>query len=171
MIRKDFLANIQNIANDTRSPNKVFIAMKRITKSTYRILHSQYSIGLLKKLEMKNIGTEPIERQCRKLCPRRSANRTLVMTVIKNRIKDAHKEMRKNKYENTKTWREERKILIEEGKIKEYTTIWLKEKEWMRKILKKRKQKKVEWLTKKYKPRIEIPDEYEGYHKRPRPRE
>jgi len=78
MIRKDFLAKICNIAKGTRSPNKVIEAMKHIIKSTYSILHSLYCIDLLKKLDMENIGTESIERQCRKLCNEKSSNRKLV---------------------------------------------------------------------------------------------
>ena len=163
MIRKDFLAKICNIAKGTGSPNKVIEAMKHIIKSTYSILHSLYCIDLLKKLDMENIGTESIERQCRKLCNEKSSNRKLVKIVMRSRIRNAYKDLRRNRYENNKIWREESKTLAHESILDEYMTIWSVEKEWIRSNLKTKRKKKIKWLMEKYKPNIVIPDHYKGY--------
>ena len=105
------MAEISDISNGTRNPNTLLNAMKHIMKTTYQILHSLYAIDLLKSLVSRGIGTESVEKQCRKLPGEQSLAKTLVTMVMKNRIKHAYKVWRKNRYENTQAWRAENNIL------------------------------------------------------------
>ena len=164
MIGKVFLADIHNIAKNTRNVTTVTSAMKHIMKATNNMAHSLYVIDLLKTLKQKRIGTNAIEHQIGKLCGKGSGREIILEIVLKNRIAEAHKEVRRRKYENTKTWREKDDVLIREGVLEAFLVVWAKEKMRYRQSLKKLKKKKVRWLCEKYKKRKEqLPEQYQGY--------
>ena len=164
MIGKIFLAEIKEIAKNTRNGTNVLEAMKHIMMITNKVTHSIYVIDLLKTLRKKRIGTNTIENPIKKLCRKGSGREVILDVVLKNRIKDAYKEMRRNKYENTKAWREKDDILIQEGVLEGFLVTWTKEKMRYKKMMKDKMKKKITWLEKKYKKKeTPLPDEYEGY--------
>ena len=84
--------------------------------------------------------------------------------VLKNRITQAHKDIRRLKYENQKVWRENDDILIQEGVLEGFLVMWTKEKMRYRENLKSLRKKKVKWLCKKYQKKKEpLPELYRGY--------
>ena len=164
MIGKVFLAEIHNIAKNTRSAETVRTAMKHIMKVTNSMTHSIYVVDLLKTLKKKRIGTNAIENLLAKLCGKGTGRETILEIVLKNRIAEAHKEVRRMKYENLKTWREKDDILIREGVLEAFLVVWAKEKTRYRKSLKSQQKRKVKWLCKKYQKKKEpLPEQYMGY--------
>ena len=105
--RNVFLAEINDISKNTRSPNQVIEAMKRIMDATNRRTHSLYVLDLLKTLNRRGIGTAAVEQLTARLCRNGKGRVCVVETVMKNKIRDAYKEVRKLRYQNEKIWREE----------------------------------------------------------------
>ena len=115
-------------------------------------------------LHRRGIGTAEVEQLATKLCQKGKGRTSIVEIVMKNKIKDAHKEMRRLRYQNEKTWREEDDKLIREGILEGFLVMWHKEKMRWKKVLKEKRMKKIEWLTKKYKKKVPLPDDYQGYN-------
>ena len=163
MIGKVFLAEIHEMSRNTRSPNTVVEAMKRIMQITNKRTHSLYVLDLLKTLKKRGIGTNAMEQLIGKLCYGGAGRTVILEIVLKNRIRTTYKELRRDRYRAEKTWREEDDLLIHEGVLDGFLVIWAKEKERWRKILKEQRKRKVEWLVKKYRKKENLPDEYKGY--------
>ena len=70
--------------------------------------------------------------------------------------------MRKQKYEQTKIWRECQPIVREQGIEDDYYNIWKKEKRIIREIFKTKAERKVKHLCEKYRPKARLPDEVNG---------
>ena len=165
MVGKVFLAEINNIAKDTRNGTNVKEAMRRIMKITNKLTHSLYVLDLLKTLKRRRIGTNSIEHLINRLCHKGSGREMILDTVMKNRVSEAHKELRRSKYENQKIWRMNDDILIEEGVLEGFLVIWNKEKLRYRQELKELRKKKVKWLCKKFAKKKEpLPEQYKGYN-------
>ena len=128
MNRKTFLAEINEIARNTRNVITVKQAMKRIIKITNQVTHSICIIDFLKALKRKKIGTNAIESSIRKLCGKGPGRKEILELVLRNRINEKYKEMRKNRYNCIKTWRENDDILIQESILEGFLVIWSKEK-------------------------------------------
>ena len=128
MIEKVFLAATHELAKNTRNVETVKSAMKRIMKITNEMTHSLYVVDLLKELKRKGIGTNAIQHQIAKLCEKGEGREKILEIVMNYRIKAAHKEVRRLKYENNMIWRENDDVLIREGVLDGFLVIWAKEK-------------------------------------------
>ena len=65
------------------------------------------------------------------------------------KIRDAKRVLREKKAKHTKLWREDEKVLRELGVRDRFITIWEKEKSDVKLEMKKKKEKKVEYLINK----------------------
>ena len=115
-------------------------------------------------MKRKKIGTNAIESSIRKLCGKGPGREEILELVLRNRINEKYKEMRKNRYNCIKIWRENDDILIQESILEGFLVIWSKEKMRYRRKLKEKLTKKIGWLEQKYQKKVTpLPDEYEGY--------
>ena len=105
--------------------------------------HSLYVVDLLKELKRKGIGTNAIQHQIAKLCEKGEGREKILEIVMNYRIKAAHKEVRRLKYENMMTWRENDDALTREEVLDRFMVIWAKEKTRDRLKLKELRKKKV----------------------------
>ena len=75
------------------------------------------------------------------------------------KYKSTYKNLRKEKYEQTKIWRECKPIIREQGIEEEYYNLWTNKKRNIRDMFKKKAERKVKHLCEKYRPKANIPDE------------
>ncbi len=138
--------------------------MKCIMKSTNDVTHSWYVVDLLRELQRKGIGTTPVESLAGKLANNKEkVRRQLVKHTMTARLKDAHKDNRRKKYENKEVWKEEDTVLIREGVLEAFLVVWTKEKKRWKQKLRTQRKKKIKWLVDKYKRKDDLPEHYEGY--------
>ena len=142
----------------------VYEAMKRTMEKTMIMLQNRYVVDLFSKIRSKNIGTTEITSLCNRACQRLPKGRatTLRNTLVKWKIRDATANFQKSRYENTKTWREVKPLLVSERIIAEYEELWSREKSKEAKRHKDHLKSKLEFLTKKYSAKTKIPDTIHG---------
>ena len=100
------------------------------------------------------------KRICRHL-PQSRIN-TLVDTVMKWKLHDSRRQFNAARYANTKTWRDIRPILQDEGIVREYEELWAGVKERCHQEERRRTNKKVEFLRTKYHAETIVPDRIYG---------
>ena len=112
---------------------------------------------------MKKIGNAETEELSKRICKEiKLRTRTLVNTVIQWKYEDSIKELGKEKYNQTKVWRECKPTLDRNNKTEEYNEIWIREKRRLKQKYKEKMEQKVKHLRQKYGYRRELPDEVEG---------
>ena len=159
-ISNTFLADIQRLAEQCQDAEE---AMRRNMIQTRKLLHAQYVNNLFRTLRMKKIGNAETEELSKRICKEiKSRTRTLVNTVIQWKYEDSIKELRKEKYNQTKVWRECKPTLDRNNKTEEYNEIWIREKRRLKQKYKEKMEQKVKHLRQKYGYRRELPDEVEG---------
>ena len=159
-ISNTFLADIQRLAEQCQDAEE---AMRRNMIQTRKLLHAQYVNDLFKTLRMKKIGNAETEELSKRICKEiKLRTRTLVNTVIQWKYEDSIKELGKEKYNQTKVWRECKPTLDRNNKTEEYNEIWIREKRRLKQKYKEKMEQKVKHLRQKYGYRRELPDEVEG---------
>ena len=111
-----------------------------------------YVADLLGDLSRKRVPLPSVEGLCTKLCMKLPERRTttLVNKVMKWKVRDAWTVVRKERYNNTKVWIESKQVLHEEGVVRAFNNIWKKEKRkhWL--YLRKKKTRRVNFLSEKF---------------------
>ena len=87
---------------------------------------------------------------------------TLRNTLLKWKLKDATAQFKKSRYENTKTWREVRQILVSENILAEYEELWSREKSKQSRNHKEHLKSKTTFLNNKYGGKNNTPDSVYG---------
>ena len=75
---------------------------------------------------------------------------------------DANKRLKEEQYNNSKVWRESKKLLGDFNMIESYEIEWSKEGERYKQCLAKKRKKKIEFLMNKCGKKREIPDTIDG---------
>ena len=137
---------------------------ERIMNGTIDYIHSLYIKDLYRDLLQKKCGTTTIKsltnRICRRL-PQRRKDR-LNGIVMKWTLEEAESRSTKSAKENTKTWRDNQRILSNARVIREFKEIWKKERKRYKDSLQKKRRKKVKHLVSKYQKKRVVPDEIDG---------
>ena len=109
---------------------------------------------MLRRLCRGKIGTSEVVslagRICSKLANNKPKTETLVQIVMKWKVQDAKKDFNRSRHENTTVWREIKPILREEGVVEQYEVLWAHAKEKLHREERKRMNRKVNFLRKKY---------------------
>ena len=129
-----------------------------------KLIHARYVVDLFKKLHKHRIGTTRIQGLARKMCdylPQQKAN-MLTDTVVRWKLQDAERCLKKARYDNTQSWRREKQLLEQENVVAEYEVIWSCEKSAYARALRQKLRKKTTFLKKKQNRVREVPDEIEG---------
>ena len=131
---------------------------------TLDYIHARYARDLYKDLEKEKIGTTNVVSLCTRLCKTLPISRrnTLVSTIINWKMADANKRLKEEQYNNTKVWRESKKLLGDFNMIESYEIEWSKERERYKQCLTKKRKKKIVFLMNKYGKKREIPDTTDG---------
>ena len=158
-----------SIYNNDCNQNQVYNAMVRATISSIETVNCKNVCDVLRKLKKKGVGTAEVENLSRKLCRLKCNTNGGVRTqfkikimVMKNKISDAFSAFRKQRHKDNQTWRECKKYITGEVRIR-YIELWKTFiKKYRTNIIEKAK-KKVEWLVSKWKSEEEeVPDLYKG---------
>ena len=129
-LTSSFLTSSNQLSLLSTRPNVVNEAMKRAMEVTLKLIHARYVVDLFRSLSKLRIGTTKIEGLCRKVCdhlPRSKAS-ILTSTVIRWKLQDAQRNLRKARSDNTRSWRRERPLLDEEDMVEAYQELWAREK-------------------------------------------
>ena len=113
--------------------------MRQMMKMTTARIRAEYITDLLKQLMNLELGTSEIMNNINKLYKneRGKTRNAIIRIIMKDKITQAHKELRKLKYNETKYWRENKPILQREGVNELYEEEWKKEKRRKEKCTKK----------------------------------
>ena len=138
--------------------------MRQMMKMTTARIRAEYITDLLKQLMNLELGTNEIMNNINKLYKneRGKTRNAIIRIIMKDKITQAHKELRKLKYNETKCWRENKPILQREGVNELYEEEWKKEKTSKREMYKEKRKSKIEWMKMKYENRDTVPEEYQG---------
>ena len=159
-ISHTFLVEVDRLAEQCQDTEE---AIRRNMIQTRKLLHAQYVNDLFRKLMMKNIGNAETEELSQRTCKNiKSRTRTMVNIVTRWKYQDSFKELRKEKRNQTKIWRECKPVISRANKVQEYNEIWIKEKRRLKKKYKEKLEQKVKHLQEKYGSKRCIPDEVEG---------
>ena len=163
-LTNSFVASAHQISLKCSNPIMVYEAMKRTMEKTMIMLQNRYVVDLFTKIRNKNIGTTEITSLCNRACQRLPKGRaaTLRNTLVKWKIRDATTNFQKSRYENTKTWREVKPLLVSENVVTEYEELWSREKTIEAKRHKEHLKTKLTFLTKKYSAKTVVPDTVHG---------
>ena len=109
------------------------------------------------------MGTAYVTNLSNKLCSENiSKRKTIIKLSMKEKLADAWRNLRKEKCEEQKMWRELKGVLRQKRRKNEYNRVWAAEKDLHFDRLREKKRKKVTWLTEKYYKPKDLPDTYEG---------
>ena len=160
-LSKSFLDAIWIISYNCGNPNRVLATMKRAMEQTVKLQHTIYILDLHVKLKKIKVGTSTIEKLTTKLCNQLPEKRkeTLKDLLLGWRITQARKNIRTEKYQNTKLWRQSKPIIEEENILHEYNMIWKEEKQRQYEYFKRAVKEKICFYRRKYKKAVEIPDD------------
>ena len=163
-IPKSFLVSASEISVSCVNPEMVLETMKLTFTTSMKFQQSRYVFDLFSQLRKKNIGTTNVEEACRKMCSRIGVEKrsSLVERSMTWKLRDARQCMRKAQYENTKVWRNARRMLRQQGVCRKYEDLWSRELRKYKEVLCKRRKKKVEFLSQKYNRKPNLPDRVHG---------
>ena len=131
----------------------VFEAMKRAMEESMKLIHAGYVADLFKNLLKLRIGTTRIDGLARKVCNNLSQQKvnTLTATVVRWKLQDANRCLRKAKYNNMQAWRREKPLLDQENVTTEYEFLWSREKSTYTNELRRKLRQKLSFLRNKLK--------------------
>ena len=113
---------------------------------------------------MRNIPTKTVEslatRMCKKL-PKKRTN-TLINIVMKWIVDDTSENLRREERTNTRIWRENIVVIRQNGAEKAFKRVWRRERKKYKQELLQKRRGKIQFLTKKYSKKRNIPDELDG---------
>ena len=143
MFSNTFLASANRISQRCRNPGRVLEAMRHTMGQTTKLQNACYVADLLGDLTRKRLPLPSVEGLCAKLCMKLPERRTttLVNTVMKWKVKDAWTLLGRR---NTTTQR------FGEGVVRAFNNIWRKEKRrhWL--YLRKKRTRRVNFLSEKF---------------------
>ena len=159
-----FLVSCRVISFNTPNPEMVLETMKRSMFWTKKLLHGRYVLDLFSNLCRKKIGTNTMVNQCRRVCSglQEKRERQLIGRVMNWRRMDAISELRVCRRENTKVWREAKRILTAHNICNDYLIVWNQEREAYRVHLRQLLNSKLMTLTRRYSKKEETPDTIRG---------
>ena len=146
------ITSIKAIANYCSNPEMVEEVIKRGIDQTMKLVTSRNVFEMMRKLKRGKVGTNEVMCLSGRMCSRlgNSRRETLVDTVMKWKVRDARKQFNRDRYENTKVWREIKPILHEHGVTRQYEELWAQQKEKFHTEERRRVNKKVSFLREKY---------------------
>ena len=161
---KTFLAKIDNLSKQCVNPEAVQEAMRCMMTKTVKKINAVYVQDLFESLLRNKTATKGIHHMARKLCKTINGKRytQIVEIVMKEKVNDARKCVRREKYEEHEMWKEKRKILNENDVVWQYNDLWAEEKNRQFKMLRNKRKKKVSWLKKTLSKRKDAPAEYKN---------
>ena len=159
-VSNTFLASIQTLSEQCRATEE---AMKRNMIQTQKLLHAEYVNDLFNKLRKMKIGNAQTEELSKRMCRTLPKKRkTLVEMMMKWKHEDSIKDLRQQKKDQTKMWRECEAIINNANLDRRYQVIWTAEKRRIRSWYKRKLERKLLHLKEKYGKKKEIPDEVNG---------
>jgi len=164
-LSKTFLARIRTMSMNYENPEGVETAMRRMMMKTKKKLQAIYVKDLLQTLYKRNIGTAEVFHLSTKLCKENKYKRKeITKLAMKEKMKDAWKVLRKEKYEEQQMWRQLKKTINNKSRIENYNEIWYVEKNDTYNHLRDKRKTKIKWLVNKYYTQETTPETYNGVH-------
>ena len=163
-LTNSFMVSANIISNTSTNPAMVLEAMKRTMSSSMKLLKGRYVFDLFTKLCNKKVGTNAMVNQCKRICSGlpRGREQSMLEIVMKWRLQDAKASMFESERENTRIWRDSKRIITAHRVREEYETIWRREKEKYQWHLRGLLRSKVSLLVRRYTRKTDIPDSVRG---------
>ena len=151
---KTFDESTQEIATECRNPETAIDSMRHVRKQVEILQKAYYAADLLRWLNKKRTPLKNTEDLCNKACSKiKNKNRATQMKelIMKWKLKDATKTVQEEKKKMTTVMRENNKVLRKENVNvnKSFDRVWKREKIRIREELKKKKNKKKNFLHQK----------------------
>ena len=152
--------------NVNMDPTMAYEAMPRATSSYVEMLKNKTRVYTLRTLRREGIGTTCVESLTKRLCSHpekafmESARSKVIRVVMTEKLGDAYRVYKRSKYESNKIWREAKKVIV--GVLRDnFLVLWRPYVGRVTKKLQGDAEKKVDWLTSKWKRTETIPDIFE----------
>ena len=156
---------ITDIARHCEHPNRVKFTMRQVMRKTAERIRAEYVTDLLKQLINIQLGTNELMKKTENITKdmKIETKRKVIRCIMCDKLKDAYKELRTLKYQETIYWREQKEILRNEYILEEYEAEWSAEKKKKRDMYRERRKTKIAWMKNKYdKENTSAPEEYNG---------
>ena len=154
-LRNAYLTEIRHISRDSRKPNEVYNVMIRLSKSAVRLQKAYYRLDLLTELVKRDIPVNNAAVLCMRACEGLSKHKEMTMrrTIMKWKLDSVRIDLRKAQRDNTNTTRECERLIREQGLglLDRFRTVKSDERHRIRRNLDKKRWKKIDFLTKKWK--------------------
>ncbi len=126
--------------------------MKRTMSNTMKLLKGRFVFDLFAKLYKKKVGTNAVESHCKRVCEDlpRGRQRTLLQRFMKWKHQDARSKLNEARRENTRIWREEKRVLRTWGVLDTYLTVWRREKQRCQTELNNKLRSKINTLIRRH---------------------
>ena len=109
------------------------------------------------------MGTPEVYHLTKRLCKHSTEKTKEVTTIVmKGKLNDAWKALRKEKYEERLSWHDLKRELELKHKVDAFNAAWCAEKNRYFINLRKKKKQKVKWIKRKYYQKPTIPETYKG---------
>ena len=119
---------------------------------TTKLQNACYVADLLVDLSRKKVPLPSIDSLSTKLCLRLPERRrtTFITMVMRWKVRDAWAVVRRERYNNAKVWRDNKRVLQEEGVERDYDSVWEREKRrhWL--FLRTKRKRRVKFLLGKF---------------------
>ena len=125
--------------------------MVQATKATSKYIHSRKVCDLLVKVKNSGMATNDVEYSAKRLSRLLSAKQRfdVKMQMMRKKISNAYKNMQEKIKINTETWREAKKIIKGEIRIR-YLNRWREYIKNLKRSLADKNEKKIAWIKKKW---------------------
>ena len=143
--------------------NQVLNAMICATKYTIKTFKCRSRCWLLRTLRKEGVGTNEVEYGVERIASRLGigTKQTMKMKVMRGKVSDAYNELRRVEHTNRTEWRRLRRDIPQEVR-NEYMNLWKNFMLDYARWLKWKRDKKVDWLVKKWRKEEVVPDEVRG---------
>ena len=151
MIPHTLQAFYRRISHGDPDCDQIYNAMVQATKASTRYVQLIKACDLLVRLKNSGLATNDVENSAKK--PNRLLSEkqrfTLKMQMMRKKISDSYKNMQEKRRTNTETWKDAKKMIIGDVRLR-YLNRW---REYMRNLKRKlaeKNEKKIAWIKKKW---------------------
>ena len=137
---------------ERQNNGQLYNAMMQATKGSFKSICARKVCDLLVSLKKSGVATNEVEFGVQKSCYMLSKKRRseIKMEIMRRKISDAFREMTMRRIESAKIWRDTKKVITGEVRVK-YLNKWRDSVNKLKQDLISKNQAKVEWLKKKWK--------------------
>ena len=115
----------RELSHGRQDSGRIYDAMMQATKGSFQSVHARKVCNLLVTLRRCSIATNDVEHGVRRCCRMLSDKRKMIikMDIMQKKIMDAFRDMVKKQIESAKIWRESKKLIDGDLRVR-YLNKW-----------------------------------------------